>query len=441
MSLGVLLACAVATVVVLLASRDPYAIHAHFVSASRLVPGAQVEVAGRPVGKVSRIGLTPDGQADVTLSIDDDSVVPLHAGTRAAIRAFSAAGVTSNVVVLTPAPDGARSMSSGAVLPTTQTTSSVDIDALLDSFGPKERANLSALIRRSADVYAGSGSRYFNSMLAKLDPALGALDGATSELVADGPLLGQIVKKGSDAAGAIASRRPDLEASIAYTERALGAVATRRRELSGLISGLPETLGQGRGTLAQASGAVTALRPALRDVLPAADPLHDALVDTNAALRPAGRTAGQLRRQLPSLNRALTGLRPLQRPTVRALETLGPMADALRPIAEGLRYYGVDLIVGSLAGLFGSVSSEYDKYGHYAKLNYVQSGQLLLGGPLSEALTANPLIPGLLAVRTGLTRRCPGGTQPPAPDGSSPLKLDAKWCTASDNVPASVNTP
>jgi hypothetical protein len=113
----------------------------------------------------------------------------------------------------------------------------------------------------------------------------------------------------------------------------------------------------------------------------------------------------------------------------------------LFPIAKGLRYYAVDVIVGSLAGLLGTVSPEYDRYGHYAKLNFVQPLQTLLTGPLSEALAAQPLVPGLFNVRTGLTRRCPGGSQPPAPDGSSPLLLGAKWCTAADNTPADVNVP
>jgi hypothetical protein len=149
----------------------------------------------------------------------------------------------------------------------------------------------------------------------------------------------------------------------------------------------------------------------------------------------------QLSAILPALDRSLAGLTPLEQPAVSALDTLGPVMKSLFPVAQGLRFYAVDTLVGSLAGLFGNIGPEYDEYGHYAKVNYVESLQLLSAGPLASALAAHPLLPGTLAVRTGLTRRCPGGSEPPAPDGSSPWVVGSKWCTASDDLPLSADFP
>ena len=61
---------AVAALTVLNTS-SAYALHVRFLDAGQLVVGDRVEVASVPVGTVSDIGVTPDGQADVTVSITD----------------------------------------------------------------------------------------------------------------------------------------------------------------------------------------------------------------------------------------------------------------------------------------------------------------------------------------------------------------------------------
>lgn len=440
-ALGALAAGIIVLAVTWMVSGSSYTIHARFLNAGRLVSGGEVQVAGRTIGSIANIGLTPGGEADVKLAISDTRVVPLHAGTRAMIRAFSQGSVDGNVVVLTPGPRNAPALHSGAVLPASQTSGIVDIDALLDSFGPAQRANLDALIANSRGIYAGSGARYFNRMLGELDPALGALDGATSSLALDRGALGEFVRTASEAATAVASRSPDLTAAVTHTARALGAIATHRHALADLLSRLPPVLIQGRGTLARARVALTALRPALRDLVPVAQPLRDLLTQVGLTLPAAGPVVAQLRGQLPALNHSLAGLAPLKQPAVSALDTLGAAMKQLSPIAQGLRYYGADVVIGSLAQTFGSIDAPYGAYGHYAKANFVESYQTLLAGPLSTILSAHPLLPGIFNVRTGLTRRCPGGAVPPAPDGSSPWSLGPKWCSAAHDVPLSVNFP
>jgi ABC-type transporter Mla subunit MlaD len=326
------------------------------------------------------------------------------------------------------------------VLPDTQTSSIVNIDALLNSFGPVERSNLDQLISNSAQIFAGSGSRYFNAMLGKLDPALGQLDGFTSTLALDRGTLDELVRSGATAASAVASRGSDLTAAVRHTAQALGALASQRRNIADLLARMPSVLNMARGTIARSGDALTALRPALRDVSPVAPPLHGLLTGLDSMLPAAGPVVAQLRAQLPALNQSLSGLTPLDRPAVEALKTLGPAMQKLFPIAQGTRFYGVDLLLGAL-NLLGLISPAYDQFGHYAKANFVQAPQTLIAGPLAAALSAHPLVPGLLAVRTGLTRRCPGGNEPPAPDGSSPWDLGPKLCTAAHDDPLSVNFP
>src|SRR3954447_10712347 len=73
-------------------------------NASQLVNGNQVKVGGVQVGSVHSIELSSDGRARVHITIDDDSVTPLHSGSRAQVRSSSLSGVANRYIALTPGP-------------------------------------------------------------------------------------------------------------------------------------------------------------------------------------------------------------------------------------------------------------------------------------------------------------------------------------------------
>jgi phospholipid/cholesterol/gamma-HCH transport system substrate-binding protein len=434
------LVIAVSLLVLLFSGGSGYTINARFVNASQLVRGDSVDLGGRAVGSVTGISVTPDGQANIVLSIDDSRVTPLHVGTTASIRAYGQAGVANHFVLLSLGPASAPRLADGAVLPTTQTASMVNYDAILDSFGAPQRSALQHLITESAQVYAGSGGRAFNEMLAKLNPAAAQLDGLTGELSGDRVAIANVIRTGSVSSTAIASRSADLTAAVANTAATMHALAQERGTLADALNRAPSVLDQARTTLAKAGTAVRALGPALREVPPAAAPVRRflRLVDTTAPA--ATPVVTQLRHELPALRASLTGLVPLGRPAVRALKSAGGALDGARPIVQAARYYGSDLLLGVFQGLIGVAVANYDRWGHYARLEFAQPYQTLLGGPLSSLL-AKPLLPSLFDLRTRLLRRCPGGNAPPAPDGSSPWVLPSSICTASDDVPLSVDFP
>src|SRR5215212_9767863 len=91
-AVAAVLAAAVVTALTLLGGEEPYKVRAHFQNASQLVKGNLVQVAGRPVGKVASIDLTRNGEAEVTLRIDDD-FAPLREGTLLTVRQASLSGV------------------------------------------------------------------------------------------------------------------------------------------------------------------------------------------------------------------------------------------------------------------------------------------------------------------------------------------------------------
>jgi phospholipid/cholesterol/gamma-HCH transport system substrate-binding protein len=432
-ALAALAAAAIAVAaIVLLAGGSTYTINAYFLDAGQLVPGGLVEVAGRDIGSISEIRLTRDGLADVKLSITDPDYDPLHQGTHAGIRVVGQAGVTNRFVDLSPGPMYAPSLHDGAVLGTAHTSGIVDIDELFDAFTPSTRRSMRALIARSAEVFAGSGSRYFNDVLGKLSPAFAQTAGLTGELAADRAGLSQLIGTASRAAQAIASRHSALQDAVAKTAQALNAIATERAALSDDLARAPAVLAQATPTLARARTALVALRPDLDQIPAAAGPLAvvlDRLAPAAGRLLPV---TEQLDALLPSLDRALTGLGPL---SPLAESALGATAKALKvsmPIFQGLREYGSDLAIGVFAGLGGISTAPYDAVGHYLRVEAMVSPQASTGGLLSALLGNLSLIPGFSGVRKTIAP-CPGGAAAPASDHSNPWIPDLSLCNPADD--------
>ncbi|WP_249011213.1 MlaD family protein [Conexibacter sp. DBS9H8] len=435
-----MLLTAAVTLAILLAGGESYTINARFYNAGQLVTGGLVEVAGRPVGTVAGLTVTKDGLANVRLSITDSQIVPLHVGTRAQIRAVGQAGVANQFIDLTPGPPAAPALRDGAVLPTSQTTGMVDLDAILDTLNRPTRQDLQSLIARSDQVFAGSGSSYFNGVLAKLDPALRAVDGVAGELSYDHYALRRLIDESAVAASAISSRSGALSAAVANTARVMEALASERAVLADALTRAPGVLVQARGTLARLSATVVALRPTLRAVPSAAGPLATLVRRLGPTLQASEPVVSRLRALLPGVRRSLAGLASLAGPAVDALGSLTPALKGLMPILTGIRIYGVDFTLGLTNGLAGILASNYNADGHYGRLTFVQNLQTLLAGLPAAVLSKFPLVPGVLSTRKS-SAACPGGAEPPAPDGSNPWIPDRSLCDPSNDLPASVNQP
>lgn len=442
LTLGAFVAALIAIAVVLAgAGRDEQRLVANFEDAGQLVEGGEVQVAGERVGTIDRIRLSPDGLAEVTLVVTDGEVLPLRRGTRARIRAVGQAGVANRFVDLAPGAQAAAPLADGAHLGTTETEGIVDLDAVLATFDAGTRSDIRGLIARSADVYAGSGAQTFNRMLARLAPASDEVAGFTRELAFDERALSDLVDRGAAAAHAIAGRRTDLEAAVSDAAAAFGALADERAPLVRTLGRAPDFLARSAVTLDNVDRTVAALRPALRDVVPAADELAPFLRTTGAGLRAADPALRELRRQLPGLRASLAGFGPLGAPSERAFGALGRAVSAAQPIIRGVRIYGADFALGVTNGLAGIITSNYNGAGHYGRINFVESPQTLFSGQLSDLLTGQPLVPNLFETRTGITALCPGANQPPAPDGSNPWIPDPTLCDPSNSMPARVNMP
>ena len=176
----------------------------------------------------------------------------------------------------------------------------------------------------------------------------------------------------------------DLEAAVLNSASTFGAIASEREALADFLDRTPSVLTQARGTLDVAGTTLTKLRPTLREVPAAANRARTLLPRLTRAERRARPVLAQLRGQLPDLRSSLNAVPPIEEDWVQSFQSLAELKD-VQEIARALRIYGVDFMVGVPNGLAGLAVGNYNDYGHYARLEYVQNFQTSLSGRLAPS--------------------------------------------------------
>jgi phospholipid/cholesterol/gamma-HCH transport system substrate-binding protein len=264
-----------------------YKVHALFQNASQLVKGDFVQVAGAPVGKITNIDLTRDGQADVTLKITDGSYVPLRRGTKAVIRQASLSGVANRYVDL-QLPDGTKTqkIDDGGVIDQTDTTTAVDLDQLFNTFDPKTRRALSGLIRGYSTAYGGRGAAA-NEGFKYLNPSLAASSRLFRELNYDTPLFRRFVLASSKLVTDVASRRDDLAGLVDHLATTTGAIGRQKQALADALAQLPPFMRMANTTFVNLRATLDDLTPLVNESKPVAPKLRRFI----AELRPLAQDA------------------------------------------------------------------------------------------------------------------------------------------------------
>src|SRR3954449_10820545 len=201
----------VALIVLALMLRGPsYDVGMTVSSASQLVKGDQVKVGGVPVGKVSSIGLTDDGRARLTLSLRDDTLTPLHAGTKAIIRSTSLAGIANRYVAIFPGPNNRPKIPDGGEIPADDGTPEVDLDAVLNTLGPGAQRDLHNLVSAGSGLISKDSEKQANDGLRALNPALAQSAATAREVASDEPAFERFIVESADVVSTVASRPDDL---------------------------------------------------------------------------------------------------------------------------------------------------------------------------------------------------------------------------------------
>jgi phospholipid/cholesterol/gamma-HCH transport system substrate-binding protein len=391
-----------------------------FAEGDQLVKGDQVQVGGVPVGSVTNLELTHDFKAIVTIHVNS-SLTPLHAGTTAQVRVPSLSSVANRYVALSPGPNNAPELPSGAKLPASSTKDVTDLDQLFNTFNPKTRKGLQQFIQGTAETYVGTGKN-LSAATEYFAPALGATDHFFSELVRDQSTFTKFLVETAKAVTTIGARKDQLTDLIENANTTFTAVGSEQQNLANGLKQLPITLRQGNETFANLPSTFSALKKLVDASRPTVKPLSQLFSKLEPLLKTAtpvvtsfatafsrpgpGNDLTDFVRALPALASQLETATPA---AVRSLQESIPITAFFGPYSPDLE--------GTLRN-FGQTSAYYDANGHYARVSPVFP-DFSLGA--NNNLTPSTGVQALAPLKSGQLRRCPGAATQPAADGSSPF--------------------
>jgi phospholipid/cholesterol/gamma-HCH transport system substrate-binding protein len=424
-----LVSAAIAAVVIALAliflgtgSRE---YHVIMQNAGQLVPGDVVRIGGVQAGSVTGLELTPNGQADVTVSLLK-KWGRLHAGTTVTVRASGIATVTGRYVDISPGPSFRPALPDGGTIGIDNTQSIVDIDQLLNAFDGGTRRSLRKVIDGFATWYSGREAQA-NESARYFPPALQSATRLFDEVGRDSATLEQFLTETGTALHALSRNRAQLTALVSDTRQTARALGSDNESLSAALQNVPPALHAGSDAFAAVRPALTDLRalvrasdpvsrelaPFLRDLQPVVSRAVPAFHDFRTLFDRPGKADDLLDalRMLPSLGRITDKAFP------QAEKTLGDST----PVLSFVRPYAPDL-VGFIRS-FGSAAATYDANGHYARTVPVFDAFKFTDDPLGGTLTPKDRSEKGRSpyLSTGNLRRCPGASLPALGDGSAPF--------------------
>ncbi len=317
-----------AVAVILLSSGSTYKVRAVFQNASQIVPGDLVDVSGNSIGMVSDISLTPDGQAQLTLKIDSGQYRPLRDGTQATVREASLSGIANRYIDLRLGPASGAAIRNDGIIPTTDTTSAVDLDQLFNTLNPPTRKALQNVIQGSASQWAKHADEA-QAAFQYLNPAIASSSVLFREINRDTGKFTNFIVKSGNLVSDIAQRQSDLSGLIHNLATTTEALSSQRTALAQSITELPPFMRLANTTFVNLRSALDDLTPLVNASKPVAPKLQKLLVQ----LRPLAIQSVPTVRDLANIVRRpgadndlieLTGLgRPLAAVTVRNINANG----------------------------------------------------------------------------------------------------------------------
>ena len=264
----------------------PFELKATFANAQNIGLNSPVRIAGVEVGKVSKIEPAgDDSEATVVTMKVKEGGLPIHRDAHIKIR--PRIFLEGNFFIdLKPGSPGSGNVDSGAIIPMTQTASSVQIDQVLGTLTTDSRRDLQKLLQGYGDALDGKpkpgedadqdastrGETAGQSLNDSLEYAPGALRGQA--LVSDALLgtemhdLSKLIAGGQKVSTALASREATLQDLVTNLNVTMGAFAAEDANLSETVRRLPLLLEAARPALDNLNAAFPPTRDFAREILP-----------------------------------------------------------------------------------------------------------------------------------------------------------------------------
>jgi virulence factor Mce-like protein len=297
-----------------------YMLNARFANAAEIDPYSDVRIAGKLVGQVLSSSYS-DGAAVVRLQLDP-STGKLRASTSARIRLEGLIG--AKYVELTPGATG-RWLASGATIPESQTSTTVDVFDVLNTFDAKRQEDLREVLGGLGQGFLGRGAQ-LNQALHASPGVVGQFGSVAAAVNARTGAAARFVPGVQSLSGAFDPVRDELVSSWDPQAAALEPFTAERGRVQATLTDAPSTLSTVQSGLAQTD-------PLLQQTAGLSEALTELTGPAPAALREA---TAMLKAAPGALDRSVALFDTLKRaaaPTLHLLIGAWPLA---KPAAEAL---------------------------------------------------------------------------------------------------------
>jgi len=304
-----------------------YQLHATFANSANVALKSPVRIAGVDVGAVTSVGR--DGNAtEVTFTVDDAGR-PIHTDAFAQIR--PRIFLEGNFFIdLDPGSPSAQEMDSGATIPVSHTSTSVQLDEILTSLQSPARADLSTLLQsygtaltheptaaedvtQEPEVRGKTAAEALNGAFKYGGPAGRYSAQVTNALLGTQPGdLSRLVAGAGETFAAFARNEADLQGLIVNFNTFTGALAAQSTNLAVTIQRLAPFLGAARASLSSLNRTLPPLRAYSIELTPAVAELPGLIAAADpwlAQARPllSGKEAGGIAKLLAKSTPGLAG--------------------------------------------------------------------------------------------------------------------------------------
>jgi len=329
-------------------------------SAAGLGVGANVTVAGLPVGRVQKMERAGSG-ARLELRLEDEQA-PVATDTRFGVRLRTVVG--ENYVELFPGR-GAAMVPSGGTLPMAQADAYVDVDSILDVVKGETRDRARAFLRGLGEGVDGHG-RQLNDVFRGAGGVVEDAAPITTLLAGDRREIARLVDEVGQIAGEVDASGASLVSLADGLRTTFSTVRRRDEDVRATLTELPSALRQIRSTTTVLRAVSRRAAPVVQDTGVAVRRLGPAITN----LRPAAQEGRELLRAIdgsaPELVRTLAGVRRVATPAAQALPELRKGFCQVAPAAKYLRPYWREIT--SVLQALGSSTNFYDANSHAARL-------------------------------------------------------------------------
>jgi phospholipid/cholesterol/gamma-HCH transport system substrate-binding protein len=210
--------------------QSTYQVAADFKTASNLVPGDDVTVAGVTVGRVASVHPIQGG-SQVQLQVKQQ-YAPLYQNARAMIKIKNV--LDESYVELYRGTTGSGPMPAGATIPENRTLTPVELAQVLNVLNPDTRTQLTSVINNLGASVAGRGPN-LNAAAGSLKPTAVALNGIAHSLAHQQVNLGSLITTLSKVLNTLAAWHSQLRSLVANWDGVMRALAQHEQQLKGLV--------------------------------------------------------------------------------------------------------------------------------------------------------------------------------------------------------------